>query len=65
MAFIQGTMQGQPMPAAEIERQAKALGFSHGTLEDAKHRLRVHSERQGKIWVWIPPKTRTKRAAVV
>ncbi len=64
MAFLQGAMAGQPRPAAEMEAQARAAGFTHATIQAARERLHIASKRRGKAWVWIPPRPRHQKQPV-
>ncbi|HLW01878.1 MAG TPA: hypothetical protein VKT82_24705 [Ktedonobacterales bacterium] len=61
MAFLQGAMAGQARPAAEVEAEARAAGFTHSTLADARRRLSIRSEKRGAAWYWIPPARRASR----
>ena len=66
MAFLQAAMAGQARPAAEVEAEARAAGFTHATIQTARERSHISSRRQGKGWVWIPPKaTRRNQPATV
>lgn len=60
MAFLQQEMGGVPHPAAEMEAAGRTAGFSHSTLRDARVRARITTHKQGKQWVWIPPRARRK-----
>ena len=64
MTWLAEAMQGAPQMAADMEAQGRAAGFTHATIQEARERLRIASKRQGKAWVWIPPRPRRKRPAV-
>ncbi len=61
MAFLQEAMATGARPAAEVEAEAQAAGFTHATIQAARERLRIASKRKGNAWVWIPPKARKKQ----
>lgn len=61
MAFLRVAMAGGPRPAAEVEREGLAAGHTHTTLQTARARLSIRSQRKGNAWVWIPPRSRKKQ----
>jgi hypothetical protein len=62
MAWLQEALKdGLPRPAADLEQQARADGFTHSTLADARRRLSIRSEKRGAAWYWIPPARRPSR----
>lgn len=65
MAFLRVAMAMGARPAAEVEAEARAAGITHTTLQTARERLHISSKRQGKGWVWVPPKRRKKALAGV
>jgi hypothetical protein len=52
---------GQAHPAGEIAAAASARDIRPSTLQEAKVRLRISSQRAGQQWIWVPPKTRQAR----
>ena len=61
MAWLQAYLHGQPMAASQIEAEAARLGIAHTTLQTAKERLHIRSERSGKGWAWVPPQPAKRR----
>lgn len=62
MVYLQSAMTG-PRPAAEVEAAALVQGITHSTLQTARNRLHIRSQRINNQWVWIPPKRRQKATA--
>jgi hypothetical protein len=56
--FLEGYLETGPMPADKVKEAAEANGIARRTLERAKRRLRVVSEKDGYqgIWVWRLPR---------
>jgi hypothetical protein len=61
-AFLLAALNGKPRPAAEVEAEARAAGFTHATIQVARERAHISSKRQGKAWIWTPPKTKRKQS---
>jgi hypothetical protein len=62
MAFLREVFaDGQPHLASEIAVAAEASDFRPTTLQVAKRRLHISSQRSGLQWIWVPPKPRQSR----
>ncbi len=59
--FLTGVLADGPIPANEVQRQARAAGFSEPTLRRVKKALGVRAHRRGfnpGVWVWSLPGVR-------
>lgn len=56
--FLQATLSDGPHPAAEVQREAKAVGISDSTLKRARAALKIESYhegqpgKKGQRWMW-------------
>jgi hypothetical protein len=50
--FLRETLADGPMPAKDVEREAKAAGIAWATVRRAKGRVGVQSGRDGAGWAW-------------
>ena len=56
MVWLTAALMAGPQPAATLEAEGLARGFSKSTMMHAREKLHVRSERQAKQWVWHPPR---------
>lgn len=63
-AFLLAALVGQQRPAAEVEAEAKAAGFTHATIQAARARAHINSQKIGKAWIWTPPKSARRKQPV-
>jgi hypothetical protein len=62
MAFLREVFaDGQARQASEIMAEAEARDFRPTTVQVAKRRLHISSQRAGQQWIWVPPKPRQAR----
>lgn len=62
MAFLREVFaDGQAHQASKIATAAEARDFRPSTIQTAKTRLHISSQRSGTQWVWVPPKPRQPR----
>jgi hypothetical protein len=62
MAFLREVFaDNQPRLASEILAAAEAGDFRPTTVQVAKRRLHISSQRSGQQWIWVPPKPRQTR----
>ena len=54
ITFLRAALENGARPAREVEAEAAEQGIAHSTLAEARHRLRIKSQRQGSAWQWIP-----------
>ncbi|MBI2899505.1 MAG: hypothetical protein HYY17_04930 [Planctomycetes bacterium] len=66
MAFLRAALAHGPRPAGDVQKEARARGVSKKTLERAKHRLRVRSDKGAfaGAWTWTLPEDRQQAAPV-
>jgi hypothetical protein len=53
--WLRSKLDGQPVPADQILKMARADGISERTLRRVKLDLQIVSERQGVHWIWRLP----------
>jgi hypothetical protein len=63
-AFLRERLESGPVKIDDLQREARKAGISERTLERAKRRLRVRSQRQGGAagegwWTWSLPTPQT------
>lgn len=57
--FLRQTIKSQPVPATEVQADARKIGISLDTLRRAQHALKVQSIKDSGSavgrWLWYPP----------
>lgn len=56
-SWLQDVLHAGPLPASEVERQARAEGFSNKMLRQAREKLKIKPQKQGfgDGWSWALP----------
>jgi hypothetical protein len=62
MAWLREALKDGPRPAKELEANARAAGIPHTTLQHARERAYIRSQRIGNRYIWTTPAQRKQTA---